>query len=225
MNLSSVIREQLAGANLKGERFREIVQRLLAYSIILRDEDRTEQMLYDDLRRIDSLVTEFFEAAGLTLHHDITNQYYRLYPPGAQVDGVEPDGFAPSPSLRTRLSPDFVAAALALRFIYQNKFNSGDIEPSGEALIGIEDLAATLQAQLKRPLPSSMGEKMALLGELRRHRLIRTSANFQIADEDALIAIRSTILTVVSNDALAAAMDSDGVIQVETNVEEEGDGQ
>jgi hypothetical protein len=221
MNISSLIREHLAVANLRPERFREVIARLLAYGIVLRDEDRTEQLLYDDIRRIEALVTEYFEVAGLMLHHDTTNQYFRLYAPGAQVDGVQADPHAPVPSLRARVSADFVAAALALRFIYQNKFNSGDIEPQGEVLLGFEELAATLQIQLKRPLPASMGEKMALLAELRRHRLVRVAPNFSIADEDALIAIRPTILGVVSNDALAAAMDSDGVIQVESAVQEE----
>lgn len=221
MNLSSLIREQLAVANLRPERFREIIARLLAYGVLLRDEDRTEQLLYDDLRRIESLVTEYFEVAGLMLHHDTTNQYFRLYAPGAQVDGVQPEPHPPVPSLRARVSADFVAAALALRFIYQNKFNSGDIQPQGEVLVGFEEVAATLQTQLKRPLPAGIGEKMTLLAELRRHRLVRVAPNFSIADEDALIAIRPTILGVVSNDALAAAMDSDGVIQVEASTQEE----
>jgi hypothetical protein len=220
MSISAAVRDQLAVANIKTERFREIIVRLLSYGVVVRDEDRTEQQLYDDIRRVETLLEDYFEVAGFLLHHDSTNQFYRLYAPGAVVDGLPEDTMEPVPSLRARVSPDFVAAALALRFLYQNKLNNGDIQPQGEALISFEELAATMQTQLKRPLPSGSTDKMALLAELKRHRLLRYTAGFSIADEDALLAIRPTILGVVNNDALAAALDADGVIQQETTVGE-----
>lgn len=220
MSISALVNEQLAVANLKPERFREIVARLLSYGVLVRDEDRTEQLLYDDARRIESLLDDYFDVAGFLLHHDEASQFYRLYAPGAVVDGLPEDTLDPVPSLRARLSPDFVAAALALRLLYQNKLNNGDIQPQGEALIGFEELAATLQTQLKRPLPAGATDKMALLAELKRHRLLSYAAGFSIADEDALLAIRPTILGIVSNDALSAALDADGVVHVETTLEE-----
>ena len=124
------------------------------------------------------------------------------------------------PSLRARVSPDFVATALALRFLYQSKLNNGDIQSQGEALISFEELAATMQTQLKRSLPVGSTDKMALLAELKRRRLLRYAAGFTIADEDALLAIRPTILGIVSNDALAAALYADGVIEQEATVGE-----
>lgn len=223
MSLSALVNEQLAVANLTPERFREIVARLLSYGVVVRDEDRTEQLLYDDARRIESLLDDYFDVGGFLLHHDATNQFYRLYAPGAVVDGLPEDTLEPVPSLRARLSPDFVAAALALRLLYQNKLNNGDIQPQGEALISFEELAVVLQTQLKRPLPAGSTDKMALLAELKRHRLLSYASGFSIADEDALLAIRPTILGIVSNDALSAALDSDGVIEPETAVEERGE--
>lgn len=65
-----------------------------------------------------------------------------------------------------------------------------------------------------------MGDKMALLADLRRHRLLRYAPEFSILDEDALLAIRPTILGVVSNEALTAALDADGVFEQQTTVEE-----
>jgi hypothetical protein len=220
MNISSLVNEQLALANLKQERLREILTRLMAYGVIVRDEDRVEQLLYDDARRIEGLLEDYFDVAGFRLHHDSTNQFYRLYAAGAVVDGLPEDEFEATPSLRARVSPDFVAVALALRFLYQNKLNTGDIQPQGEALISFEEIAATMQTQLKRPLPNSMGDKMALLAELKRHRLLRYSAEFAITDEDALLAIRPTILGIVSNDALSAALDADGVVEQEVTAQE-----
>ncbi len=223
MNISTAVREQLALANMTGERFREIITRLFAYGVIVRDEDRVEQLLYDDARRVETLLDEYLDIAGLLLRHDATNQFYRLYAPGAVVDGQPADIYDPVPSLRARVSSDFVAAALALRFIYQNKLNNGDIQPQGEALIGFEELAITLQTQLKRPLPASLSEKKTLLAELRRHRLLSFSSSFSIEDEDALLAIRPTILGIVSNDALTAALDADGVIEQLIQIEGAGE--
>lgn len=220
MNISSLINEQLALANLKQERFREILTRLLAYGVIVRDEDRTEQLLYDDARRVENLLEDYLDIAGFRLHHDSTNQFYRLYVAGAVVDGLSEDVYEAAPALRARVSPDFVAMALALRFLYQNKLNAGDIEADGEVSVSFEEIAATMQTQLKRPLPSNMGDKMALLAELKRHRLLRYTAEFSITSEDALLAIRPTILGIVSNDALSAALDADGVVEVEVTTQE-----
>lgn len=222
MNLLSHINEQLAIANIKPDRFREIINRLMAYGAIVRDEDRVEQLLYDDARRVEGLLEDYFDIAGFRLHHDSNNQFYRLYVAGAVVDGLPEDILEPTPSLRARVSPDFVAMALALRFLYQNKLNSGDIQPQGEALVSFEEIAATMQTQLKRPLPNGMGDKMALLAELKRHRLLSYTAEFSILDEDALLAIRPTILGIVSNDALSAALEAEGVVDQETSVEETG---
>lgn len=220
MTLSDFLREQLAIANVRPERFQEILCRLLAYGVVVRDEDKTEQLLYDDIRRVETLLKDYLDVAGFLLHHDLTNQFYRLYAPGAVVDGLAEDALEAVPSLRARVSPDFVAAALALRFLYQGKLSNGDIQPQGDALVSFEELAATMLTQLKRPLPASVSDKMALLAELRRHRIITYSPTFSISDEDALLAIRATILGIVSNDALTSALDADGVIVVETTVEE-----
>jgi len=220
MSLLSHINEQLALANIKPDRFREIINRLMAYGAIVREEDRVEQQLYDDARRVEGLLEDYFDIAGFRLHHDSNNQFYRLYVAGAVVDGLPEDILEPTPSLRARVSPDFVAMALALRFLYQNKLNTGDIQPQGEALVSFEEIAATMQTQLKRPLPNGMGDKMALLAELKRHRLLSYTAEFSISDEDALLAIRPTILGIVSNDALSAALEAEGVVDQEASAEE-----
>ena len=220
MSLLSHINEQLALANIKPDRFREIINRLMAYGAIVREEDRVEQQLYDDARRVEGLLEDYFDIAGFRLHHDSNNQFYRLYVAGAVVDGLPEDILEPTPSLRARVSPDFVAMALALRFLYQNKLNTGDSQPQGEALVSFEEIAATMQTQLKRPLPNGMGDKMALLAELKRHRLLSYTAEFSISDEDALLAIRPTILGIVSNDALSAALEAEGVVDQEASAEE-----
>ncbi|WP_310611831.1 DUF4194 domain-containing protein [Limnohabitans sp.] len=220
MSLTTELREKLANTTVTMERFREIATRLLSYGVLVRDEDRTEQVLYDETRQVESLLSEYFEVVGMYLHHDINAQFFRLYAPGAVVDGLPEDTFAPVPSLKVRVSTDFVAAAIALRFLYQEKLNQGLIDTQAEALVSFDDLALTLQTQLKRQLPERDGERMSLLAELKRHRLLRYSSTFSVSDEDAYLAIRPTILGVVSNEALAVAMDADGEIEPVVQVEE-----
>ena len=220
MSLTTELREKLASTTVTMERFREIAARLLSYGVLVRDEDRTEQALYDETRQVESLLSEYFEVVGMYLHHDINAQFFRLYAPGAVVDGLPEDTFSPVPSLKARVSTDFVAAAIALRFLYQEKLNQGLIDTQAEALISVDDLALTLLSQLKRPLPERDGERMSLLAELKRHRLLRYSSTFSVGDEDAYLAIRPTILGVVSNEALAVAMDADGEIEPVVQVEE-----
>lgn len=209
MSLISYLGEQLLLANLKQERFREIVSRLMAYGVIVREEDRVEQLLYDDARRVETLLQDYFDIAGFRLHHDAGNQFYRLYVAGAVADGLPQDPLEPVPALRAKVSPDFVALALALRFLYQGKLEEGQIQHNGETMVSFEEIAAAMQTQLKRPLPTGTTEKMALLAEARRHRLLAYSTQFSITDEDALLLIRPTILGIVSNDALSAALESD----------------
>jgi len=212
MTITSALREQLAEEGMSMERFQELVVRLMAYGVVVRDEDRTEQAIYDDARRVETLLADYFSIAGLYLHHDLTAQFFRLYPPGAAVDGLADDSKDTVPALRARVSANFVAVALTLRFLYQEKLNQGYVDAQGEAIVSFDDIVATLQTQLKRVLPESTTERMALLAELKRHRLLRYAPNFSIADEDAYLAIRPLILGLVSNEALANALEADGVI-------------
>ncbi len=212
MSLATEILNLLEVQNLKLDRFREIVTRLFAVGIILRDEDAVEQRFYDDARRIEPILDEYFSLAGFHLVHDLKNEFFRLYAPGAPVPGLYEDGYDPVHGLRAKLSVDFVAAALALRFQYQLGLTEGGsrLTDAGEVLIRFDDLAAAMQTQIKRPLPESAGDRYRLLKDLKRHRIIQYGATFSIEDEDALIAIRPSILGIISEDALAAALETEG---------------
>ncbi|HWW05562.1 DUF4194 domain-containing protein [Collimonas sp.] len=227
MTLNETLNEQLAVHHLSLERFREIVGRLFAAGIVLREEDGVEQRLYDDARRIETCLGDYFGLGGFRLEHNLKGEFFRLYAPGAEVPGMPEDGLEPVPGLRARLSPDFVAAALALRFQYQQGLSEGGnrLTDSGEVLTRFEELSATLQTQLKRALPPTSIERQRLLNDLKRHRLIRLAANFSMDDEDALLAIRPTILGIISDDMLEAALESEPQLveagaEVEAEVEQ-----
>src|SRR6202795_3448568 len=154
MNLHEALEAQLRLHNLPPELFRDIVGRLFAAGIVVREEDGVEQRLYDDARRIEACLSEYFLLGGFRLEHNLKGEFFRLYAPGADVPGLADDGLEPVPALRARLSPDFVAAALALRFQYQQGLAEGGnrLTDAGEVLIRLEELSATLQTQLKRAL-------------------------------------------------------------------------
>ena len=222
MNLHEALEAQLRLHNMPPERFRDIVGRLFSVGIVVREEDNVEQRLYDDARRIETCLRDYFQLGGFRLEHNVKSAFFRLYAPGADVPGLQDDGMEPVPGLRARLSPDFVAAALALRFQYQQGLSEGGnrLTDAGEVLIRFEELSATLQTQLKRALPANTVERQRLLSELKRHRLIRVAATFSMDDEDALLAIRPTILGIISDDMLEAALDAEQPLMPQTAAED-----
>lgn len=221
--LTNLVNDQLKVQNMKPERFREIVARLFAWGVFVRTEDGIEQKMYDDARRIEDVLVEYFSLGGFRLEHDRKNEFFRLYPPGAQVPGLPADETnEPVPALRARVTADFVAASLALRFMYQQGLSNGGsrLADTGDVLIAFEDLASTMQTQLKRALPESALERKNLLNELKRHRLITFNSNFSPTDEDSLIAIRPTILGIVNEASLGAALEDDSPLIEEVPAEE-----
>ena len=64
MNLTEALMAQLEPHNVPLERFRDIVGRMYAAGIMVRDEDGVEQRLYDDMRRIEAPLAEYFGLAG-----------------------------------------------------------------------------------------------------------------------------------------------------------------
>jgi hypothetical protein len=217
MMLTETVLEGLQLHNLKLEQFQAIVQRLFAWGIMVRAEDGAEQRLYDDARRIEGLLLDYFALAGFRLLHDSKNEFFRLYAPGATIPGQSDDGLEALPSLRAKLSADFVAAALALRFLYQQGLTQGgsSLSDEGDVYIRFEDLATTLQTQLKRLLPEGLTERARLLDALKRHRLLYFKGTGQAAvgDEDVFLVIRPTVLGIISEDTLAAALEAEGAIE------------
>lgn len=211
MTLTEILQAQLEAQDLSLARFRDIVGRMYASGILVRDEDGTEERLYDDMRRIEPLLIDYFRLGGFTLVHDGAAGFFRLYAPGAEIPGADADEAEAVPGLRARLSADFVAAALALRFLYQQGLADAGarLTDAGEVLIRFEELAATLQTQLRRALPAGAVERQRLLAELKRHRLVRLPALFSMEDEDAFIAVRPTILGIISDDMLERALEAD----------------
>lgn len=222
MNLPDLMAEALKPYNLSLARFQEIVARAYAWGIILRDEGATEQRLYDDAQRIEPLLRSYFALGGFRLVHDQRTEYFRLYPPGAHVPGDADEPQEAHPALRARLSADVVAAAIALRFLYQKGLadGTGELTERGDMLCRLDELTLTLQTQLRRSLPEGLSDRERLLRELRRHRLIAHEPGFSLENEEAVFLIRAVVLSIVSDDAVQAAL-GDGESVEATDVSED----
>lgn len=195
--LDSRLAERTAGG-VSRRRFAEICNRLLASGILWRDYSKPEQSLYDDAMLAEELLREWFDVLGFALTHDVDANLMRLYPPGD--DQEEEDGVK---KLRARLSKDVVAAALGLRFLYTEALTGKRELINQELAISLEELSQTLVTLLGTTLPASAGERIQLLRELRKHRLVRfREGDAGFGQMEMLLSVLRPILSFVSDEAL-----------------------
>jgi hypothetical protein len=195
--LETRLAERTAG-NVSRRRFAEICNRLLAAGILWRDYSKPEQALYDDATLAEELLREWFDALGFALTHDVDANLMRLYPPGD--DQEDEDGVK---KLRARLSKDVVAAALGLRFLYTEALTGKRELINQELAISLEELSQTLVSLLGTTLPASAAERVQLLRELRKHRLVRfREADAGFGQMEMLLGVLRPILSFVSDEAL-----------------------
>lgn len=195
--LESRLVDRTAGG-VSRRRFAEICNRLLAAGILWRDYSKPEQSLYDDATLAEELLREWFDVLGFALTHDVDANLMRLYPPGD--DQEDEDGVK---KLRARLSKDVVAAALGLRFLYTEALTGKRELINQELAISLEELSQTLVALLGTTLPPSAAERVQLLRELRKHRLVRfREGDAGFGQMEMLLSVLRPILSFVSDEAL-----------------------
>lgn len=205
LSLQQVIEERLkteGAGNVKADRFAELAGRLMASGVLWRDYSRPESELYDDAAQCEQLLREYFSAIGFVLTHDADATIFRLYPPGEGGDGDE-DGVK---RLKARLSRDFVAAAIALRFLYTEAL-TGKRELINEVLaISLEELSQSVVSLLAHQLPSSMADRLSLLRDLRKHRIVRFNDGEGAGGMEMLLSVLRPVMSYVSDEALEDAL-------------------
>jgi len=235
------IENDLEKEGLSQKEYSELLVRLLDYGVICRDESQVEQTLYDRFVRIEDLVAEYLTVLGIRIQHDPRFQFVRLFPPGAQVPGMEEDMVNPgSSAFRQRLNQSEVALILVLRAQYDKALREGAVDEQGCAMVSFEGLSIAMKNLLKRNLPDNLTERKALFRKLRQMRLIQLQNEDSTSDGDVWLRIRPMIMSYVSDDVLSALLDdgndeadpenteSENAEQAETaveeNVAEESDG-
>lgn len=204
------IEHQLEKQGLDRRDLSELLIRLLDYGVICRDESQVEQQLYDRYLRLEDIVADYLELLGIRVQHDKRFQFIRLYPPGAQIPGVQDEqGAIQSPGLRMRLNQNEVALILVLRAQYDKALREGQVDEQGCVMVSLESLSIAIKNLLKRTLPENMTERKQLFRRLKQLRLIQISNEDRLDDGDMWMRIRPMIMSYVSEQVLADLVENE----------------
>lgn len=203
MLLTQVLEEQLDKLNVSLDEWRELVQRLLDYGVLCRDDSLVEQELYDRFVRVHQLVDDYFSMMGIRFQHDTRFQFVRVLPPGARLAGMDDETDEPfNGGFRTRLLQHEVAIILVLRAEYDKALREGSIDEKGCATLSLEAVALAMKSLLKRNLPDNLLERRQAFKRLRQLRLIQYFGEADVESGESWIKIRPLILNLVSNEWL-----------------------
>jgi hypothetical protein len=206
-SLAHFLEQRLAtegAGNVKPARFAELAGRLLASGVLWREWSRPEAALYDDAVQCEQLLREWFACIGFVLTHDADARILRLYPPGEGGSGEdEEEGVR---RLRSRLSRDFIAAVIALRFLYTEALTGRRPLVDERLAISLEDLSQAVVSLLAHKLPGSATERMALLRELRKHRVLQFVEGDDAGSMEMGLAVLRPVMSFVSDEALQDAL-------------------
>lgn len=208
LSLAQVIEQRLAmegAGNVKPTRFAELAGRLLASGVVWRNWSRPEAALYDDAAQCEQLLREWFAGIGFVLTHDPDARIFRLYPPGEYGAAGENDEDGVK-RLKSRLSRDFVATVIALRFLYTEALTGRRPLVDERLAISLEELSQVVVSLLAHKLPASASERMALLRELRKHRIVHFVEADDAGGMEMGLAVLRPVMSFVSDEAMEEAM-------------------
>jgi hypothetical protein len=210
-SIAQVLEQRLTtegSGGVRPARFAELAARLLASGVLWRDYSRPEAALYDDALQCEQLLREWFACMGFVLAHDSDARLLRLYPPGEGGGEDEEDGVR---RLRARLSRDFVAAVIALRFLYTEALTGRRPLVDERLAISLEELSQAVVSLLAHKLPNAVTERLALLRELRKHRVLHFVEGDDAGDMQMGLAVLRPVMSFVSDEALEHALQRVGL--------------
>ena len=221
--LQTQLEARLADSSVTLHRFRQLIGRLYATGALYRPWSEEEGRLYDDAARIEPILNDYFNLAGFRLTHDRDARILRLFPPGATEGESEEGTQEVTKRLRARLSREFAAALLALRFLYGKAVQEGNVNAQDEVTVTIEDVAQAMAGTLGLQLPRSSAERQTLFRELRMHRILRLPEESRVGMPDSFIAIQRSILSLVNEGILESVLAEHAVAPAAVEEPREGE--
>lgn len=206
-SVAQVIEQRLAtegAGNVAPARFAELAGRLLAGGVLWREWSRPEAALYDDAVQCEQLLREWFACIGFVLTHDPDARILRLYPPGESGGGEDDEDSVKR--LRSRLSRDFIAAVIALRFLYTEALTGRRPLVDERLAISLEELSQAVVSLLAHKLPGSATDRMSLLRELRKHRVLQFVEDDGAGSMEMGLAVLRPVMSFVSDEAMEEAL-------------------
>lgn len=203
--LTNIVEQQLEKENISLNEFRELLIRLLNYTVLCRQESLIEQQLYDRFLRISSLTKEYLAMMDIRVFHDSRFEYIRLYPPSSDVPGMEEAGeMAFSGSLRARLTQQEVALILVLRLQYDKALREAQVDDQGYVTESFEAINIAMKSIIGRSLPDSPTERRNLFKQCKKLRLIEYRNEDDVLTTDAWLKIHPMIVGFVNDEVIAA---------------------
>lgn len=203
--ITNIIEQQLEKENISLNEFRELIIRLLNYTILCRDESQIEQQLYDRYLRISDLIKEYLSMMDIRVLHDTRFEYIRLHPPSSQVPGMEEaENTAFSGSLRARLSQQEVALILILRLQYDKALREAQVDDEGYVTESFEAINIAMKNIIGRTLPDKPTERRQLFNRCKKLRLIDYRHEDDVLKAEAWLKIHPMIVGFVNDEALQA---------------------
>lgn len=203
--LTDIVEKQLEKENISLNEFRELLIRLLNYTVLCRQESQVEQQLYDRYLRISGLMKEYLAMMDIRVFHDVRFEYIRLYPPSSQVPGMEgADDSAFAGSLRSRLSQQEVALILVLRLQYDKALREAQVDDQGYVTESFEAISIAMKNIIGRSLPEKNSERQQLFKRCRRLRLIEYRHEDDVLKADSWLKIHPMIVNFVNDEAIQA---------------------
>lgn len=185
--------------------FKQVLQRLLNYGVVYRDESIVEAEIYDVFVRCEEQVIEYLSLLDVNVVHDRSTRFVRLLPPGGKAPGVEVIGEGQRSTLKDSLSNDEVSALLVLRLQYETGLRAGDVNERGDVTQTLEGFSLALRSALDITLPSGVAERKNLFRRLRRMRVISVNLD-ELDSMNCWFVIRPTITAFVTDAVLREIM-------------------
>jgi hypothetical protein len=200
---SQILKVQLDKFGLSRDDWHALLQRLLDYGVLCRDDSLVEADFYDLYLRLEPLIIDYLSLIGINVEHERHFRFVRVLPPGAKSPGNDQEyNEGINTSLRLKLSQHEVALVLILRAEYDKALRDGAIDESGCVNISVEALALSLKSLLKRNLSDLVHERRQYFRRLRQMRLIHYVNESDLDTGDGWLKIRPTIINIVSNEWL-----------------------